>query len=74
MQTEAKTETAQPGSLHPVCSADVADFTGYHFYKCGRPAKWDVGNYGARCGLHARGKYFERIRKPLPPNAGGQRP
>ena len=47
------------------CSAAVADFTGWHFHKCGKPAKWDVGNYGARCGLHARGKYFEGIRKPL---------
>lgn len=49
----------------PTCSKEVADFTGYHFSECGKPAKWDVGRYGFRCGLHAKGRFFEKIRQPL---------
>ena len=47
------------------CSALIADHTGYQFSECRRPAKWDVGTYGLRCGMHARGKWFEKIRKPI---------
>ena len=61
MENQKKKDLLSP----PLCSADVADFTGYHFHKCGREAKWDVGNYGPRCGLHAQGSYFKGIRKPI---------
>ena len=49
------------------CSAEVADFTGYHFHKCNKPAKWLINNQ-PRCGQHAMGKYLKTIRVPLPPN------
>ncbi len=48
------------------CEVQVPDHTGYHFSRCDKAARWDVGHYGLRCGLHARGRWFEKVRTPLP--------
>lgn len=71
-ETLPKPEAGQ--TLAPLaCSAQIADHTGYHFHKCNRPAKYMVGAYGPRCGLHAQGKWFKGLRKPIAPNDGAQR-
>ncbi len=44
------------------CKRSVADAGGYHFYPCGKPAKWLV-NGRPRCGIHAKG--HEMVRKPI---------
>lgn len=49
------------------CSADVSDFTGYHFSKCGRPAKWTLHGQ-PRCGLHCSSKWKKANREPIQPN------
>ena len=68
--TESIERKAEAGFAGAPCSAQIVHHPGcYHFHRCGRPAKWMVGSYGPRCGLHAQGKYFLKLRKPIAPNA-----
>jgi len=48
--------TAKPAKH--VCAQPVSDHTGFHFWACGKPAKWLVtdkwdGKF-YRCGIHAK--------------------
>ena len=46
------------------CTKDVADHTGFHFHKCGKPAKrYFINAKGGktyRCGMHSRTHSWDR--------------
>lgn len=49
-----------------MCGKMVAVGNGYHFRKCGLPAKWDCGDHGLRCGKHSR--QLKSLRTELHPD------